>query len=84
MSMRTTSKSVVFARPFSITGVDLQQPAGVYIVETDEEPIEDLSFLVYRRVETRLQLAEDPLHPGIVETVTVNPAEIEAALGPAK
>lgn len=80
MSVRTTRTSLVFDRPFALTGVDARQPAGVYIVETDEEPIENLSFLAYRRIATRIFLADDPLHPGIKETITIDPAEIDAVL----
>jgi hypothetical protein len=52
MSLRTTSKTVTFARPFSLDGLDETQPAGSYTVQTDEEPIEGLSFLAFRRVAT--------------------------------
>ncbi len=79
MTARTTIASLTFARPFTVTGIDAPQPAGVYVVETDEEPIDELSFLAYRRVCTRIRLAADPKRPGIVETVTVDPAELEAA-----
>ena len=52
MSLRTTSRTITFARPFSLDGLDETQPAGSYTVQTDEEPIEGLSFLAYRRVAT--------------------------------
>src|ERR1700724_632699 len=37
MTVRTTSKTVTFMHPFSLTGTDEVQPAGTYTVETDEE-----------------------------------------------
>lgn len=80
MSVRTTIRSVTFHRPFMITGVDREQPAGTYVLETDEEPIESLSFVAYRRIASRIRLSADPARPGIVETVDVTPAEIDAAL----
>jgi hypothetical protein len=40
------SRTVTFRRPFTVTGVDEVQPAGTYMVETDEELLEDLSFPV--------------------------------------
>ncbi len=80
MNTRTTSRTLVFPRPFALSGLDGLQPAGVYVVEIDEEPIDEISFLAYRRTCTRLRLTPDPAHPGIVETVIVNPTELDAAL----
>jgi hypothetical protein len=80
MSTRTTSRTLVFPKPFALTGFDDPQPAGVYVVEIDEEQVEGVSFLAYRRTSTRLRLPPDPAQPGIVEIVTVDPAELEAAL----
>ena len=39
MSIRTSAKTVVFSRPFSLKGVDRVLPAGDYRVLTDEELI---------------------------------------------
>jgi hypothetical protein len=82
MSLRTTSRTITFARPFSLDGLDETQPAGSYTVQTDEEPIEGLSFLAYRRVATVIFL---PLpHPhrgtGSFQAIPVTPEALEAAL----
>ena len=61
MTLRTTSKVITFVHPFALPGLDHAQPSGAYTVQTDEEPIEGLSFLAYRRVATVIFL---PLHPG--------------------
>jgi hypothetical protein len=61
MTLRTTSKVITFVHPFALPGLDHAQPSGAYTVPTDEEPIEGLSFLAYRRVATLIFL---PLHPG--------------------
>ncbi len=37
MARRTTTKSVTFARPFRLAGLEEEFPAGQYDVETDEE-----------------------------------------------
>ncbi len=50
--MRTTRESITFDRPFSLSAVDEVQPAGTYTVQIDEELVEGLSFLAYRRVAT--------------------------------
>ena len=80
MTIRTTRKTVTFRRPFSLSGVDKIQPSGTYTVDTDEELIDGLSFLVYRRVATLLHLPSTSSRVGVTELVTVNPLELEAAL----
>ncbi|MGH7087080.1 MAG: hypothetical protein ACREFN_19085 [Acetobacteraceae bacterium] len=75
---RTTLTHVVFARPFSLTGLDGLQPAGTYIIETEEELLEGLSFPAYRRTGTVMLL---PAKPGSMitgQTVAVDPAELDA------
>ena len=52
MTTRTTTKTVTFAHPFLLKGIDRILPAGDYRVVTDEELIEGVSFPVYRRVST--------------------------------
>lgn len=80
MNIRTTTRTLVFPKPFTLTGFDEPLPAGVYVVEIDEEQIDNLSFAAYRRTGVRLRLPPDPLQAGVVEIVTVNAAELEAAL----
>lgn len=71
MSPRTTSKTVTFALPFLLKGVDRVLPAGDYRVVTDEELMEGLSFPVYRRVSTMIFQA--------VEMLTVDPLDLQVA-----
>jgi hypothetical protein len=54
MTVRTSSKTVTFAHPFLLKGVDRILAAGDYRVVTDEELFEELSFPVYRRVATMI------------------------------
>ena len=42
MSTRTTGKTVTFAHPFLLKGVDRTLPPGDYRVVTDEELIEEI------------------------------------------
>ena len=42
MTVRTTSRTVTFIHPFSLSGTDEVQPAGTYTVETDEELLQRL------------------------------------------
>ncbi len=74
--MRTTRTAVIFDTPFSLRGVEGEQPAGTYAVEVDEELIEGLSFLAYRRVATTIYL---PLRSGSVQAIRVDPHELGSA-----
>ena len=56
MTERTRSKTVTFQHPFRLSGADDLQPAGRYVVESDYETIEGLSFPAFRRVSTVIRL----------------------------
>ena len=62
--MRPISRTITFAKPFSLVGLHEVQPAGTDTIQTDEEPIEGLSFLAYRGVATviflPLMVEQDP------------------------
>ncbi len=76
---RTTHKTVSFLHPFELAGVEGQQPAGTYIVETTEEPIGGLSFIAYRRVSTTIVLASRQFGHASRQVVTIDPLDLEAA-----
>lgn len=80
MDQRTTRHIITFAKAFTIDGAEREQPAGAYQIEFDEEQIDGISFLAYRRVATRLRLAQDPAHPGITEVVEVPAAQVAPLL----
>jgi hypothetical protein len=80
MTIRTTEKIVKFARPFTLGGFDAVFPAGAYSVETDEELLESLSFPVYRRKLTVIHLPATSDQPGVKQTISIDPNELEAAL----
>ena len=79
MNPRTSRKTVTFARPFSLRGIDGVQPAGTYTVETDEELIEGLSFAAYRRVATVMFLPSQPGGTILGQIATIDPLELQAA-----
>jgi hypothetical protein len=69
---------VTFRHPFALKGADGILPAGDYRVLTDEELIDGLSFLAYRRVATLIfPLAVRRDSPGML---TVDPHDLAAAL----
>jgi hypothetical protein len=80
MTTRTHEKAITFRRPFALGGFDELLPAGTYIVETDEELVDGISFTAYRRILTLLHLPTSPAHAGAARTLTVDPDELEAAL----
>ena len=77
MTTRTTSKTVTFAHPFLLKGIDRILPAGDYRVATDEELIEGLSFPAYRRVSTMIFVPGQ--NTSSVEMVAIDPQELQAA-----
>jgi hypothetical protein len=80
MTVRTHTKTVTFNRPFVIGGMDEVLPAGDYQVETDEEPIEGVSFLAYRRVSVRIHIPSPGGNPALTRTVVLSPDVLDATL----
>ena len=79
MAIRTSSKTVSFARPFLLKGIDRVLAAGQYKVITDEELIEELSFPVYRRVATMIFVPADSQNSSSVEMVAIDPRDLQDA-----
>jgi len=78
VNTRTDRKTLTFKHPFCLNGVDRTLPAGTYQVITDEELIEGLSFLAYRRLST-MMVVPGKQTPSI-EMATIDPLELRAAL----
>lgn len=78
--MRTSSKTITFARPFTLAGLDEVQPAGTYTVKTDEELLLTLLHPASRRMTTWLVVPSRSLGAGFTQFVNIDPAELEAAL----
>jgi hypothetical protein len=79
MTMRTSNKTVNFAHPFLLKGVDRVLPPGEYRVATDEELIQELSFPVYRRVATMIFVPAECRQASSVEMVTIDPRDLQEA-----
>ena len=77
MTMRTSRKTVTFRRPFSLSGMDVLQPAGTYTVETSEELLEGLSFPAWRRTATVILLRSPAGAAGFGQDLDVDPRELE-------
>ncbi|WP_162917471.1 hypothetical protein [Dongia deserti] len=80
MTMRTMKSTVTFMRPFRLGALGEQLPAGRYLIETDEELLEGVSFPVYHRTATMMQLIADPARPGVTEIAMIDPEQLTEAL----
>ena len=80
MAQRTSRETVTFGRPFVLGKLDEVFPAGDYLVETDEEFVEGVSFPVYRRVATLFHVHALPDAPGIKRTITISSRDLDEAL----
>lgn len=80
MPTRTTRSVVHFSSPFMLRGFDAPQPAGDYRVEADEEQIEGVSMIAYRRVATFIHLPAIAAASLTAQMVPVDPADLEKAL----
>jgi hypothetical protein len=79
MTVRTSRKTVTFTQPFSLSGIDEEQPAGTYTVETDEELLPGVSFPAYRRTATLIFLRPRRGGPAVEEVASIDPLELQAA-----
>jgi hypothetical protein len=79
MTTRTRGETVTFLHSFEVRGEDGRQPAGSYLVETDEELLHGLSFPAYRRLATVIHLAGRLGSNELSRVVEIDPAELAAA-----
>ena len=80
MTTRTTQTVVRFSSAFLLPGFDAPQPAGEYRVDQDEESIDGLSRLAWRRVAAFIHLPAIALQVPTQQMVPINPADLDAAL----
>ena len=80
MTTRTTRSTLSFKSPFRLAELDEIQPPGDYLLDTDEEMIDAMSRIAWRRVATFLHLPASAKPGNSGELVSVNPAGLDAAL----
>jgi len=80
VAIRTTQKVVCFKSAFSLPGFDAPQPPGEYFVDHDEEPIEGVSRIGWRRVATFIYLPAISARWSRQQMVPIDPAFLAAAL----
>lgn len=79
MTTRTRRETVVFRHPFQIAGIDHVVAPGPYVVVTDDELIEGLSFPAYRRVATTITIPAAAPNSAAMETVTISSHDLAEA-----
>lgn len=80
MSGRTTHSIAHFEAPFALGGLEGKLPAGDYDVDHDEELIDGMSWLAWRRVATFIHLPARTVKSATSQLVAVDHAELETAL----
>ena len=77
MTTRIQRQSIFFHRSFVLN--DRSLPPGRYEIATDEELIEGLSFVVYRRISTSIFVRAQSHRASSIEMVTIDPSDLQAA-----
>lgn len=80
MAIRTTQTTVRFLHAFLLPNFDKPQPAGDYRVDYDEESIEGISRLAWRRIASFIHLPRIGVQDSMHQMVPTNPADLDAAL----
>jgi hypothetical protein len=80
MASRITQTVVSFSSSFELPDVDAPLPAGSYRVDHDEDSIESLSRLAWRRVASFIHLPGIGQHGATHQMAPINPADLDAAL----
>jgi hypothetical protein len=79
VSSRLTTRTVTFAKPFVLDEINRELPAGSYQVETEEETLDGVSFLAYRRVSTSILVRPGPETTG-TQMWMIHPDSLASAL----
>jgi hypothetical protein len=80
MTGRTKRSTVHFDSPFALRGIEEVQPAGDYDIDQDEELIDGISWIAYRRVATYMHLPARSSNLLTSQVLAIDHTELEAAL----
>lgn len=74
--IRTTTDLVTFRHAFTMLGIEGSLPAGQYSITRDEELIEALSFLAWRRLSTTITVKRGSM----TQVYAIDQEELDALL----
>ena len=80
MTIRTTRSTVSFSSPFTLRNLEGVQPAGDYVVLIDDELIEGLSRVAYRRLATLFQTPAISASQRQIQSFSISQTDLDAAL----
>jgi hypothetical protein len=80
LTIRTTRTTVSFSHPFTLQNLEGIQPAGEYVVLIDDEVIEGLSRIAYRRVATLFQTPAVSASQRLLQSFSISQTDLDAAL----
>jgi hypothetical protein len=80
LTTRTTRSTVSFSSPFTLRNLEGVQPAGDYVVLADDELIEGLSRVAYRRLATLFQTPAISASQRQIQSFSISQTELDAAL----
>jgi hypothetical protein len=80
MLTRTIHRTIHFNAPASLDGLDRPLPPGDYEVNEDEELIEGLSWLAYRRVATFITVPATPENGHVSRMLPIDAEALEEML----
>ena len=80
MTIRTTRTTVSFSSPFTLHNLRGVQPAGEYVVFVDDELIEGLPRMAYRRLVTLFQTPAICGSQVPIQSFSISQTELDAAL----
>jgi hypothetical protein len=80
LAIRTTRSTVSFSSPFTLRNLEGVQPAGDYVVLADDELIEGLSRVAYRRLVTLFQTPAISASRPQTQSFSISQTELDAAL----
>ena len=76
MTLRSKTTTVRFNQPFALSGGDGPLPAGSYEVVTDEEQLEVMSAIAWRRVASTMLVSAG----GVTQSIPLQSGELDALL----
>lgn len=78
--MRSTHDMIRFKQPFCLPEIAAVQPAGTYMVVTDEEELLGLSFSAWHRVSTQIHLPAIGEFRGQEQVTDIDPKSLASAV----